>query len=167
MSRFVGWLAAECDGQGAGRPARAFTATAVPPTVPCALLRTAADMVPSSSLHALRHRGLTSRQVNRLRASHVVAVLAARPGATLEQLAFGTRIGRIELLEELGTLIELGAVLGINRSWYSYDIGVAALQNLPVARTGCDCPSTRSTQLCHTPRARERRWPRRSVTVLD
>lgn len=164
VHRVVGWLADECDRQRAGGRARPFVAVPTLPEVPCALLRTATDVKPFTPLHALRHRGLTPRQVDRLHGSDVVAALSARPGVSLEQLVFGLRVDRVDLLGELGMLIEAGAVLGIDHRWYVYDIALVALQDLPVALTGCGCPSTVSTQACHTPPGREPRWRRRALT---
>lgn len=48
---------------------------------------------------------------------------------------------RLDLLAELGQLIELGAVFGIDHRWYPFDITPLALLDGDAAQQTCGCPS--------------------------
>ena len=77
-----------------------------------------------------------------IRASQVSAGLSDRPGVTLDQLAERLTMPRLDLLSELGDLIELRAVFGIDHRWYPFDVTVLARLDAGAARHGCGCPVT-------------------------
>lgn len=140
----VGWMADELDSQVSGHPPTAFSLSRPRPPPPCRLLRAAMTRalgLRESTVHAYRHTGFGDSEIRRLHASHAAAALAARPGATLDQLQPPAAASRVDFLVELGHLIELGAVFGIGHRWYPYDIAVLTLREPSAgARSGCGCP---------------------------
>lgn len=137
------WIADEVERQTDGHAPMAYAAGRRPAPPPCPLLRTVIDDdLGQPTIHAYRHPGLTARQLTTIRTSPVCAALAARPGATLDQLVAQSSMPRLDLLAELGHLIELRAIFGIGQHWYLYDITVLALYDADSARRGCACPVT-------------------------
>lgn len=144
----VAWIADELDTQISGHPPSPFSSSRPLPPPPCRLLRAAMTHtvgLRKSTVHAYRHRGFAAFEARRLHALDAATVLAARPGATLDQLQPPRAASRVDFLAELGHLIELGAVFGIGHRWYPYDIAVLTLGDPSAgARSGCGCPVRRA-----------------------
>jgi hypothetical protein len=139
--RLATWIADEIDTQSAGHLPHPYSASRPLPSPPCPLLRAAITHdIKCPSLHAYGHEGLTARQITAVRASDVTTALAARPGVTMDQLMSQVGESPSDLLGEVGQLIALGALFGIDRRWYPYDITVLALRNAWAAHRGCGCP---------------------------
>lgn len=136
----VAWIADEIDIQTDGRSPTAYTTDRPVPLPPCPVLRVAISHgLAQATIHAYRHAGFTTRQTSAIRASRVAATLTAHPGATLDELLSRLPTPRLDLLAQLGDLIELRAVFGIDRHWYPYDITVLAHRDAGASRPGCTC----------------------------
>lgn len=134
------WIADEIDSQSNGHPPTAYATDCPLSPPPCALLRTSATHgLAQATIHAYRHTGFTTRQAAVVRASQVAAMLTEHSGATLEELLSRLSMSRMELLAELGNLIELRAVFGIDHHWYPYDITVLAHRATRASHPGCTC----------------------------
>lgn len=137
------WIADEIEGQIAGRAPSPYASGHLLGPPPCPLLRAAMRHdLGQATIHAYRHPGFTPRQVAAVRSSAVADALTRDAGATLDQLYGAIGMARLDLLTELGHLIELGAVFGISHHWYPYDITVVAHLDAGMVRTGCGCPVT-------------------------
>lgn len=138
----IGWIADEIDAQAAGHPPTSYATTRPLRALPCPLLRaTDAHDLGQVTVHAYRHGGLSARQVAAVRRSRAAVILAASPGTTLDELLSRFAATRLDLLAELGQLIELGAVFGIDHRWYPYDITLLALLDGRGRQAPCRCPS--------------------------
>jgi hypothetical protein len=143
MRNLVSWIADEVDSQTGGHTPTAYDTDVRRAAPPCPLLRAVTGQdLRQSTIHAYRHSGLTTQQTATIRSSSVSAALADVPGATLDQLLTRCSMPRLGLLAELGDLIELRAIFGIDHHWYPYDITLMALHDAAAAREGCACPTT-------------------------
>lgn len=140
--RLIGWIADEIDAQADGHPPTSYATARQVPALPCPLLRaTDAHDLGQVTVHAYRHGGLSARQAAAVRSSKAAVILAASLGTTLDELLSRFAATRLDLLAELGQLIELGAVFGIDHRWYPYDITLLALLDGRRRPPPCRCPS--------------------------
>jgi hypothetical protein len=138
----VNWIADEIDAQSDGRPPNSYATLRHRPSPPCPLLRAAETHdLGQVTVHAYRHSGLSGRQISAVRGSKLAEILSEAPGATFDEALSWLSSQRMDLLTELGTLIQLGAVFGIDHQWYPYDILSLALFDGDSAQRSCACPS--------------------------
>lgn len=134
------WIADEIDTQTDGHPPTAYVTGRPLSPPPCPLLRVSmARGLAQATIHAYRHAGFTARQAAVVRASQVAAMLTDHSGATLDELSSRLTVSRMALLTELGNLIELRAVFGIDHHWYPYDITVLAHRDTGPSHYACKC----------------------------